>query len=249
MDKLIYTAMTGARHDLLRQDVLTHNLANANTPGFRAQTVAFQSVPLLGGSGGADTRIFAIESTPGADYSPGPIQRTGSPLDVAVNGPGWIAVQGRSGGEAYTRNGHLQVSADGVLQTHAGHMVLSDGGPISVPPGHAVSIERDGTVSAVPAGSAARNVVALGRIKLVNPSEGDLVRGDDGLFRTRSGTAADADPKVALSPESVEGSNVNVVEALVGMIALARQFEVHMKMLQNAEGNARQASQLLSVNS
>jgi flagellar basal-body rod protein FlgF len=249
MDKLIYTAMTGAKHDLLRQDVLTHNLANANTPGFRAQTVAFRSVPLQGGQGGPGTRVFAIESTPGADLSPGPIQRTGNPLDIAVNGPGWIAVEAPGGGEAYTRNGSLQISPEGVLQTQTGRNVLTDGGAVSVPPNNIISIETDGSISATPIGTTGKGVVSLGRIKLVNPPEGSLVRGDDGMFRLKAGGAADADPKVAIAPASLEGSNVNPVEALVGMIALARQFDVHMKLLQNADSNAQRATQLLTVNS
>jgi flagellar basal-body rod protein FlgF len=244
MDKLIYTAMTGAKHDMLRQDVLSHNLANATTPGFRGQTMAFRAVPL---QNAGDTRVFAVESTPGANFAPGPIQATGNPLDIAVNGPGWISVEA-AGGEAYTRNGGLAISAEGVLQTRDGRSVLSDGGPINVPPNHSISIERDGTVAATPNGSAVKSVVALGRIKLVNPPEANLVRGDDGLFRLKGGGTAELDPTVGLASGAIEGSNINPVEALVSMIALARQFDLHMKMLQNAENNSRQAAQLLSVN-
>lgn len=244
MDKLVYTAMTGAKHDMLRQDVLTHNLANVNTPGFRAQTVAFRSVPLQDAAG---TRVFGIESTPGADFSPGVLQKTGNALDAAIAGAGWFAVEAL-GGEGYTRNGSFRVSPEGTLQTQSGRVVLSDSGPISVPPNSTLGIERDGTVFAVPNGSAdQKNVLSLGRLKLVNPAEGSLQRGDDGLFRLRGGGAADADPAVQLATGSVEGSNVNPVEALVGMIALARQFDLHMKLIQNAEANSRQATQLLNV--
>jgi flagellar basal-body rod protein FlgF len=244
MDKLIYTAMTGAKHDLARQDVLTNNLANVNTTGFRGQSVAFSAQPV---QDGGFTRVFSIETTPGADFSPGPMQATGNPLDVAVNGPGWIAVQPSAGGEAYTRNGSLEVGPEGLLRTKTGRLVLGDGGPISVPPDHAVSVERDGTVTAVQAGTAGKTVLALGRIKLVNPPEDQLARGDDGLFRLRSGAPANVDPGVVLERGTLEGSNVNPVEALVGMIALARQFDLHMKLLQNADAADRQAAQLLAV--
>lgn len=244
MDKLIYTAMSGAKHDMLRQDVLAHNLANVNTPGFRAQTVAFRAVPLQDSLG---ARVFAIETTPGADFSEGMAKTTGNALDIAINGPGWITVEA-PGGEAYTRNGSLQISPEGVLQTRTGRAVLSDGGQVVVPPNSALSIERDGTISAVPDGSADRkNVVGLGRLKLVNPPAANLQRGDDGLFRLRGGRTADSDPNVSLAVGAIEGSNVNPVEALVGMIALARQFDMHMKMLQNAEGNSRQANQILNL--
>jgi flagellar basal-body rod protein FlgF len=206
--------------------------------------MAFRAVPLQNAGG---TRVFAVESTPGADFSAGPIQTTGNPLDIAVNGPGWISVEA-AGGEAYTRNGGLEISPEGVLQTKTGRAILSDGGPINVPPNHSISIERDGTVAATPNGSAVKSVVALGRIKLVNPAETDMVRGDDGLFRMKNGGTAELDPKVAVASGAIEGSNVNPVEALVSMIALARQFDLHMKMMQNAESNSKQASQLLAVN-
>jgi flagellar basal-body rod protein FlgF len=248
MDKLIYTAMTGAKADMIRQDVLTQNLANVSTNGFRAQTMAFRTVPLASDDTGP-TRAMSIESTPGADFSAGPIQRTGNPLDIAVNGSGWIAVQSQSGGEAYTRGGSLKVSPEGVLQTQSGLAVLSDAGPISVPINSQVNIATDGTVTATPAGTTPKNAVTLGRIKLVNPPEASLARGDDGLFRNAGGGAADADPNVVLAPESLEGSNVNAVEALVNMIALARQFEAHMKLIQNTESNDQKSAQLLSSSS
>ena len=244
MDKLVYTAMTGAKNDLIRQDVLAHNLANVNTTGFRGQTVAFRSVPVQSADT-MDTRVMAVESTPGADFTVGPLQRTGNPTDVAINGAGWFAIQAQ-GGEAYTRNGSLVVAADGTLQTQTGQAVLSDGGPISVPPASSIAIATDGTITAVPMGSTPKNAVSLGRLKLVNPPEASLERGDDGLFRLKGGGTADADPGVVVAPETLEGSNVNPVEALVGMIALARQFEAHMKMIDNAQSNASKASQLLA---
>ena len=111
-------------------------------------------------------------------------------------------------------------------------------------------IAADGTVSAIPrlGAGAINNVNVVGRIKLVNPPESDLVRGDDGLFRTRDGVPAVADEAVTLAPEALEGSNVNSVDAMVRMISLARQFEMQIKMLQTADGNARAATQLLTMN-
>jgi flagellar basal-body rod protein FlgF len=242
MDKLLYTAMTGAKVALARQDSHAQNLANLSTPGYRAETTAFRAVPLAG----SPTRVFALESTTGANLVAGPVSQTGRPLDVALGGSGWIAVEGRDGREAYTRNGSFQVSAEGILQTAAGLNVLSDGGPLSVPGNAAVRIEADGTVSALP--SAQPNaVISVGRIKLVDPPAGDLVRGGDGLFRLKSGGSAAADDKLRLVPGAIEGSNVNAVEALVGMIAIARQFDLQMKLLQNAEGNEREAARLLAL--
>lgn len=242
MDRLIYTAMTGAKHLMYRQDALAQNLANANTTGFRADLVALRAVPAQGQEAG--TRVFTVETTTGADFASGPMQSTGRPLDVAVQGAGWIAVQALDGNEAYTRAGNLQVSADGTLQLPNGLPVLGEGGPITVPADAALSIAADGTISAKTASSP--NVNQVGRIKLVNPETAELEKGLDGLFRVRGGEPAEADPNVRLAEGTLEGSNVNVVEAMIGMIAAARQFEMQMKMLSTAEQNEQKASSLVS---
>src|ERR1700690_2972529 len=145
MDRLIYTAMTGAKQALEQQATTANNLANVNTTGFRAQLDQFRAVPVVG-DGILSTRAFVIDSTVGSDFNTGTIQQTGRNLDVAVQGPGWIAVQAPDGSEAYTRNGSLQLNENGELQTSAGAPVLGDGGNISVPPGSQLSIAKDGTV-------------------------------------------------------------------------------------------------------
>jgi len=241
MDKLIYTAMSGAKYLLARQDTAAQNLAHASTNGYRAQVDAMRSAPL---GEGARTRVLATDATVGTNFAAGPVQRTGNPLDVAVSGRGWIAVQGADGNEAYTRFGALEVSTDGLLQTRTGLPVLSDGGgPINAPTDARITIAEDGTVSAIP-NAGAQVPATLGRIKLVNPEDADLTRGADGLFRAREGDAA-ADPAVRLQPQALEGSNVNPVEAMVTMIEVARQFEMQMKMISAADDNARQADKLL----
>ncbi|MBY0267911.1 MAG: flagellar basal-body rod protein FlgF [Burkholderiales bacterium] len=244
MDRLIYVAMSGAKQTMLQQATVANNLANVTTTGFRAQQVALRAAPVIGE--GLPTRAFVVDSTPGADFRQGAIQHTGRDLDVAIEGRGWIAVQAADGTEAYTRAGSLEISGNGVLQTRGGLSVMGDGGPISVPPDTRVTVGRDGTVSTVPEGNRPNQVAALGRIKLVNPEESQLIRGSDGLFRMREGGAAAADPQVRMVGAALEGSNVNAVDAMVTMIALARQFDMQIKMMQNAEGNDRQASQILA---
>jgi len=245
MDRLIYTAMTGASHTLQQQASVSQNLANVNTPGFRASIDTFRSVPLVGE--GLPTRAFVVDSTAGTDFSPGVMQSTGRTLDVALDSKGWIAVEDASGKEAYTRNGSLKVLPSGILQTSSGLNVMGDTGPITIPPDTQVTIAKDGTISTVPSGTQAAQEVVIGRIKLTNPPEDQLVRGEDALFRTKDGNPADADAKVTVVSGSLEGSNTNMVESLVSMITLARQFDMQMKMLQTADDNAKQASSVLSV--
>lgn len=245
MDRLIYTAMTGAKHILEQQATTSHNLANATTTGFRAQLDSFRAVPVLGD--GMPTRAFVVDATVGTDFSAGSVQMTGRSLDVAVQGKGWIAVEKPDGTEAYTRAGSLKLNENGILQTQNGLNVVGETGPLTIPPDVSVAIGRDGTISTIPAGSKPNAVQVIGRLKLVNPPEDNLVRGDDGLFKTKDGTTPDADAAVNVAGGMLENSNVNVVESMVSMINLSRQFEMQMKLLQNAENNATKASQILTL--
>lgn len=245
MDRLIYTAMTGAKHILEQQATTSHNLANATTTGFRAQLDSFRAVPVIGD--GMPTRAFVVDATVGTDFSMGALQNTGRELDVAIQGKGWLVVQKDDGSEAYTRHGSLKVSENGILQTQSGLNIASDGGPITIPPDVSIAIAKDGTVSTIPTGSKPNGVQVIGRLKMVNPPEDNLVRGDDGLFKTKDGTTADADAAVSVAGGMLEGSNVNIVESMVSMINLARQFEMQMKLLTNAESNANKASQILTL--
>jgi flagellar basal-body rod protein FlgF len=241
MDRMIYLSMSGAKAAMQRQEVLANNLANVSTVGFRAELAAFRAVPVEGS--GASTRVYALESTVGANHQPGVVQTTGRNLDVAMKGDAWLAVQALDGTEAYTRAGALDVSAEGLLVTQGGLTVLGDGGPISVPANSEVSIAGDGTVSAKAANG---RPTTVGRLKLVTPeSPALLARGLDGLFRAESDLPADAAAR--LQDGALEGSNVSAVETMVAMIAAARQFEHQMKLLQTAERQEQAAAKLLSA--
>ncbi len=247
MDRLIYVAMTGATHTMGQQATIAHNLANATTIGYRAQVNSFRAVPVLGA--GSPTRAFVVDSTAGANFAPGAIQVTGRSRDVAVQGAGWIAVQTKDGGEAYTRDGNLQISANGLLQTRNGLNVLGTNGPISIPIESDITIAKNGWISLISAQARMmpQTVEPAGRIKLVNPPEQQLVRGDDGLFRLRGGGKAPVDANVALAWGALENSNVNVVREMVNMISVSRQYDMQMKLLENAKGNASTASQILDL--
>jgi flagellar basal-body rod protein FlgF len=240
MDRMIYLSMAGAKATMQRQDTLANNLANVSTVGFRAELQAFRAVPVQGS--GASTRVYALETTPGYDSSPGVITNTGRNLDAAAQGKSWFAVQALDGTEAYTRAGGFEVSSDGALVTRSGLPVMGDGGPIQVPPNSEVSFGLDGTVNSTVNGRS----TAVGKLKLVTP-EAALTRGEDGLFRAAEGDLP-ADATARIQSSALEGSNVSPVETMVAMIAAARQFETQMKMLQTAEANEKSSAQLLSLN-
>lgn len=245
MDRSLYVAMTGAGQTLAAQASVAHNLANANTTGFRAEMAAFRSVPVQGP--GHATRVNAISQGLGVDFSPGAQMATGRDLDVAVRGAGWIAVQAPDGSEAYTRAGDLTIDSEGVLTTASGHPVLGDGGPITLPPYSKLDIGADGSIALVPLGQGATTVSTAGTIKLVNPDPADLERGADGLMRMRDGSQPEADASVRLAAGTLESSNVNPSESLVRMIALSRQFEMQMQGIKNADSNAQSAARLLQA--
>jgi flagellar basal-body rod protein FlgF len=239
MDRMIYLSMAAAKATMHRQEVVSHNLANVSTNGFRAELAAFRAVPVRGD--GASSRVYALESTVGYSTAPGVVQTTGRPLDVAVKGNGWLAVQALDGTEAYTRAGALEVNAEGVLSDLQGRPVVGDGGPLTIPANAEVEIASDGTVSAK---VGRERPQPLGRLKLVTP-EAPLQRGTDGLFRAAEGDLA-ADPAARVQSGALEGSNVNAVESMVAMIAAARQFEQQMKALQTAEQKEQSATKLLA---
>jgi flagellar basal-body rod protein FlgF len=174
------------------------------------------------------------------------MQSTGRDLDVAVNGRGYIAVQGSDGKEAYTRAGDLRVSADGAVTTASGQPVLSESGPVNIPPATTVTIGNDGTVSVLPLGLNPIGIAPTDRIKLVNPPEKNLQKGSDGLLRLKDGSTAETDPNVTLTSGVLESSNVNAAQSLINMIELQRLYEFQVRSMNSSDQNEQMAEQMLS---
>jgi flagellar basal-body rod protein FlgF len=243
MDRMLYVAMSGAKETLYAQANNNNNLANVSTTGFRGDLQQFRSMPVFGP--GHPTRVYAMSERPQTDFNEGSIIQTGKDLDIAVNGEGWIAVQGRDGTEGYTRAGDLRIDENGVLMTGAGLVVLGEGGPIAIPPADSVAIGADGTLSVRPAGALPTELAVLDRIKLVNPPRDQLEKGLDGLIRVKGGVAAEADANVRVVQGAIEGSNVNPSSALVKMIELSRRFELQVKMMRTSDETAERAASIL----
>jgi flagellar basal-body rod protein FlgF len=243
---MLYIAMSGARQTLVGQTMAAHNLANATTTGYRADLADFRSMPLFGP--GQPSRVYAMAERPTVDFRSGSIVFTGNETDLAINGEGFIAVQGPDGTEAYTRAGDLRVTTNGLLETGAGHLVLGNGGPISVPPATKMEIGVDGTISIVPVGQPANALAEVDRIKLVKPALDTLEKGIDGLFRLKNGAPPPADAIVRVVPGALESSNVNAVDAMVRMINLSRQFDLQVKAMKTAEDDDAAAAQILRMN-
>lgn len=251
MDRIIYTAMAGAKQTMDRQAVVNNNLANVSTSGFRAQLSAMRAVPIQG-AGALDTRTSVVASTPGADFSAGPITHTGRDLDIAMKGDAWLAVQDDNGTEAYTRRGDLQVDSTGLLLSADRPVVDEGGAPIVIPLGAQVFMGVDGTISAIGEGEQADALVEVGRLKLVTPLDQSLIRGDDGLFRQPPNAEGEiavlaADEEARLIPGALEGSNVSAIESMVDMINNSRRYDMQLKVIETASENAQRANNLLSL--
>lgn len=245
MDRALYVAMTGATHLMRAQTANSHNLANASTIGFRAEMESARSLPIEGAIHAS--RVNAVLEDSGWDPTQGHLQTTGRNLDVALRGDGFMAVQAPDGTEAYTRNGSLRLTPEGLLTTASGQPLLGDNGPIAIPPAESLTIGDDGTISIVPAGQPANTLSVVGRIRVVDAQPGQLVRGGDGLMRAADGVELLDKAGATLIPGTLESSNVNTAEAMVNMIELSRQFELQVKLIKAAEDNARQASSLSRI--
>jgi flagellar basal-body rod protein FlgF len=243
MDHGLYVAMTGAKQIMQAQAVNNNNIANVNTTGFRADTFSFESDPIYGP--GFASRVNAVAADSGTDFSQGVLTSTNRSLDVAIDGQGFIAVQGADGTEAYTRAGDLRVTESGSVTTATGWTVMSESGPLQVPPAAKVTIGGDGTVSIVPLGLAPDAQSQVDRIKLVNPRLADLKKGADGLLRLKSGGTAKADESVTLSSGVLESSNVNAAQSLVTMIQLQRLYEFQIKSMTSSDTNEQSAERMM----
>ena len=245
MDKVLYTAMSGAKQTVLAQTANSNNLANVSTPGFRADYAQFRSMPVYGP--GLPSRVYAMTEKSGTDFSAGSVNATGNTMDIALAGEGWIAVQAADGSEAYTRAGNMQITTEGMLLTGGGNPVLGESGVITMPAVNRLEIGEDGTLSVMPLGEAANELNVVDRIKLVNPPKDQLYKGEDGLMHLKGGDEIEADANVKIVSGMLESSNVNIASALINMIDLQRQFETQIKVMREAEQNADAARELLKL--
>jgi len=238
------------------QEILANNLANASAGAFRQDRIAFHralggllpdasgdgtapaeaqggaGATAAGLAGGADVAAEAVSSaaptvTARLDLGPGPLETTGGRLHLAVNGPGFFAVQGPEG-ELYTRDGSLRLGPDGDMLHRSGYPLLTEGGALRVPPGSEFTVAADGTVflDGSPAGKL--RLVAL-------PDVAGLRHAGQGLLSSAVPGEADASSQVIQG--ALEGSNVDPVLAMVDMVALLREFEANQRSLLVQDGS------------
>ncbi len=252
----VYTAASGMIAQSKKEDLLANNLANLNTPGFKAGGAtqqAFSSI-LMERLGRNPTPIGAVGT--GAilgqthvDFSQGALQHTGQPLDFALEGTGFFAVQA-PGGTEYTRAGDFTLNGNGGLVTQAGYPVLSVGGTPLVLGSGTVTVAGDGTISV--------NGSVVGQLQVDNfANVGALVMGADGYFKagTNAGSPASATASATASVTgtkvlqgNLEVSNTNQLKETVDMLTVFRAYEADQKaILSQAQTLAWAAGQVGKV--
>jgi len=245
MDRLVHTSLSALRAAMAAQTATAHNIANANTPGFRADMASARALWIRGP--GLEARAPASEEVVAADMNPGEVHSTGRSLDIAMRGDAMLTVQAANGEEAYTRRGDLQLSDSGLLTTGDGHPVLGDAGPITLPPADSMRIAEDGTIWIVPPGGDPSQPQQVDRLKLVSPAGSQVLKGVDNLFRVPNGGALPSDPEARLTPESLEGSNVQTTQALIDMVEASRAWDTQLKLISTAREMDTSATDLMRL--
>ena len=245
MDRLIYTSLSAMRGAMARQQATANNLANAATPGFRAEVAEAQALWLDGPS--LQDRAMPSEELVNADMKAGSVTTTGRDLDVALGGDSLLAVQTSDGDEAYTRRGDLQVSSSGLLTTGDGHPVLGQGGPITLPPADKISIGQDGRILVIPVGGDASQPQEIDRLKVASPAGSVIAKGLDGLFRVKGGGSLPPDPDAQVTSGQLEESNVSSTKTLVDMIEASRAWDTQLKLLTSARDLDSSSAELMRL--
>jgi flagellar basal-body rod protein FlgF len=242
------TSLIGLSRQMALQrklDVVASNIANLNTTGFKADGNLFEEyiMPVARSDrfAGADRRMsYVLDRATWYDFGQGPVQQTGNPLDVAIDGNAFLAVQTPQG-ERYTRNGALQINGQGELVTSEGYRVQGDNGAIVFQPGdHDITITQEGTISVRERASVAES--QRGKLRLVGFAQPERLRKDGtSLFAAPAGQGPQAAPNVRLIQGSIEKSNVRPVVEMTRMIDVSRTYTAVAGMLQNQSDLRRNA--------
>jgi flagellar basal-body rod protein FlgG len=260
MIRSLWIAKTGLDAQQTQMDVISNNLANVGTSGFKRSRAVFedllyQTLRQPGAQSSQQTQLpSGLQVGTGVKpvatervFTQGNLQQTGNAKDVAIQGSGFFQVLMPDGTTAYTRDGSFQTDAQGQLVTASGYPIQ----PAVTIPGDALSITiaRDGTVSVVQPGSP--NPVTIGQIQLatfVNPaglqSLGENLYAETAASGTASANAPGSNGAGVLNQNYVETSNVNVVEELVNMIQTQRAYEINSKAIQTSDQMLQKLTQL-----
>jgi flagellar basal-body rod protein FlgF len=240
MDRLAFNAAAAINEGRTARQMTTNELANVSTPGFKRSFEAAMLTLKVQGAGFESRLQPQSFSTDNISMKPGVIIKTGRDLDVAMDDQTVMGVTAPNGELAFTRRGDLRLNGSGVLEMGTGSLVRGQGGgPITIPPGFFVKINKDGAVYATdPAQAGVAAPVLIDRILLRDASQTSLERREDGLYRIVGKPNEDipVTGKLAtLTPETLEGSNVNAMEVMVKLMDQSRSFEMQVNVIKQSK--------------
>ena len=236
MDRSIYTALNSMNILRDNQAVTAQNLANISVIGYQKDvSINFSSV-YLDRDKGIDPRVMALQEPGGYDNTPGPMQQTGAPLDLAIDGNGYFIVKPENGKLAMSRRGDFTVSADGTLRDGTGTQPLSiELQPITIPPHRKISVSGDGIINIEPLNAPIGQTIRVAQLATTYGSEIPLAKTIDGFVRPFDGSIPEPDNRTLLLTGFLEGSNVKSVEELVSGIDQSRSYEINVKFVTTAK--------------
>jgi flagellar basal-body rod protein FlgF len=239
-----YTAMAGLQALGARMEALSSNLANLQTPGYSAVQAMTAAAPYEGGNAPSGADVVAM--TPGPNTTAGPLTHTGDPMNLGLGGDAWLEVQ-TAAGPALTRNGSVQITADGLLADSNGNPLLgSDGAPISLPQLTSLSIGSDGTISGLPASQPGAKVQKYGQIGLVSTPTGGMTSLGGSLFSPNDPGALQQSQTGSVSQGYLNASNVDPSTEMVDLIDASRSYQLQTELLKTQSGGGQQLNSFLA---
>jgi len=235
MDRIGQVALNTMRVLNDNQKITSANLSNLNTIGFRKDIQTSVGSDFLRDNNSLEDRVFASRSGSGIDTTVANLMNTERPLDVAIEGQGFMVGSTANGDKVLTRRGDLKIGVDGKIRNGDGLLMQGGGADITIPAYEKIAVGNDGTISYKPLGSEGNTMVAAGRIDLVSVPSTNIQRGLDGQIHLKNGAIPPSDSAVKLSSSTLESSNVSSVDSMVDLIANQRAYEMQIKLIGTAK--------------
>ena len=245
MDRVAHLSLNAMRLYGDNQRAITASLSNQNTVGFKRDLYANLASAYVSGAN-IDDRAYSTRGDASVSTEQGKLIPTGNPLDISLEGRGFLVGQKPNGDQVITRRGDLNIGADRILRNGEGVAVIGDAGPITVPPYRDLEISRDGTVLIQLAGAEeGQPATPIGRLRLVDIPASNITKGEDSLMRPKDGIIPQADANITIIPKGLESSNVDAIQAMIDMLSNTRSYEMSVKILTTAKDLDAETAKLM----
>ena len=245
MDRVTHLSLNAMRLFGDNQRAIASSLSNQNTVGFKRDLYANLSTAYVSG-GIVNDRAYSTRGDAAVSIEQGKFIPTDSPLDIAIEGRGFLVGQKSNGDQVITRRGDLNIGSDRILRNGEGVAIVGDAGAITIPPYKELSVSRDGTILVQLLGvEDGQPATPIGRLRLVDIPTANVTKGEDSLMRPKNGIIPQADANVTILPRVLESSNVDPIQSMVDMLSNARSYELSVKILTTAKDLDAETAKLM----